>query len=109
MTKDQKVKFSILCAESTLHLFEAKYPNDKRPRECIEHLKTYESFENLTQEQKNQIWKVRQAAAYAATAAYAAAYAAATDAAAATAAAYTTREKQQTLNLQFMLEVLNGI
>jgi hypothetical protein len=83
MTRTQKVKFSIKCAESVLHLFESKYPNDKRPRECIEHLKTYKSFENLTQEQKDQIWKVRKAVA-----AYAAAYAAA-DAAAYAAAAAT--------------------
>ena len=95
MTKTQKVKFSIKCAESVLHLFESKFPNNKSPRECLEYLKTFNSFENLTQEQKNQIWKVRNAAyaaaANAADAAYAAsdaAYAAAADAAYATDAAY---------------------
>ena len=136
MTKTQKVKFAIKCAESVLYRFESKYPNDKRPGECLEYLKTYESFENLTQEQKDKIWEVRRAAAdaaaYAADAAAADAYAAAADAAAdayadayaaayaadaadaaaaadAYAAAYAAadaRKTQEDKNLQFVLEVL---
>ena len=35
-TKQQNVAWSILCAESVLHLFEEKYPDDKRPRLAIE-------------------------------------------------------------------------
>ena len=137
MTKTQKVKFSIKCAESVLHLFESKFPNDKSPRECLEYLKTFNSFENLTQEQKNQIWKVRNAAyaaaadaAYAASdaayaahaasdAAYADAYAdaydayaveayAAADAAYAAYAADYARKIQEDKNLGFILEVLSG-
>ena len=108
MTRTQKVKFAIKCAESTLHIFESKNPNDKRPRECIDYLKTYESFENLTQEQRDQIWKARCfAAAYAADAAYAAYAADAYAYAAADAAdAAYARKIQEDKNLQFVLEVL---
>ena len=127
MTRTQKVKFSIKCAESVLHLFESRYPTDKRPRECLEYLKTFESFENLTQEQKDQIRKVRNAYATA-YATSAAAYAAAASDAAADAAAYATyatadaayaaadaadaadyaRKIQEDKNLGFILEVLSG-
>ena len=31
-----RVLFAVLCAESVLHLFEEKYPNDDRPRKAIE-------------------------------------------------------------------------
>jgi len=34
-TRQQNIRWSILCAEPVLHLFEEKYPNDKRPREAI--------------------------------------------------------------------------
>lgn len=35
-------RWAILCAESVLYIFEEKHPNDKRPRECINYLKTGE-------------------------------------------------------------------
>lgn len=59
MTKTQLVKWSILCAESTLHYFERMYPDNKRPRALLEHLKTYESFENLSDTEKNTIRQMR--------------------------------------------------
>lgn len=40
-TKEQNIKWAILVAESVLHIFEDKYPNDKRPREAIEAAKRY--------------------------------------------------------------------
>jgi len=33
-------QFAVACAEHTLHLFEDKYPNDKRPRQAIEFART---------------------------------------------------------------------
>ena len=33
-------QWAVLCAESVLPIFEKTYPNDKRPRDCIEYLKT---------------------------------------------------------------------
>jgi len=35
VSTDLKRKFAIEVAESVLHIFEEKYPNDKRPREAI--------------------------------------------------------------------------
>jgi len=57
MTKTQMVKFMMLCAESTLYIFEDKHPEDKRPKECLEYLKTFESFENLTKDEKEELIK----------------------------------------------------
>ena len=73
--KTQNIKYAIFAAEQVIGIYEAKYPDDNRPRKAIEAAKVYLS--NPTTD----------AAAYAAAnAAYAAAYAAAD--AAADAAAY---------------------
>ena len=40
-SKKQKIQYAIYAAELVLHLFENKYPNDKRPREAIEAAKKY--------------------------------------------------------------------
>ncbi len=74
MDKSQNVKYAIFAAEQVLHIFEAKYPDDKRPRSAIEAAKRY--LENPCKETRG-----------AADAAYAAAYAAADAAAGAGAAA----------------------
>lgn len=74
-TKMQNVKWSLLCASKVLHLFEEKYPNDKRPRKALEFV-------------ENWINNPSDAAAYAAYAASAAASSAASSAASASAAAY---------------------
>ena len=85
LDNNNKVKYTIFAAELVLHIFENKYPDDRRPRKAIEAAKKY--VENQTEENK----KTADAAAYAAAdaanadAAYANAYAAA---AAAYAAAY---------------------
>ena len=60
MSKEQRVKFSILCAKSVLHIFEEKYPEDKRPRLAIE---------------AAEKWLLDPSAANATDAAYAALYA----------------------------------
>jgi mRNA-degrading endonuclease HigB of HigAB toxin-antitoxin module len=73
-TKMQNVKWSLLCASKVLHLFEEKYPNDKRPRKALEFV-------------ENWINNPSDASAYASAAASAAASSAA-DAAADFAAAY---------------------
>jgi hypothetical protein len=80
LNKNQLVHWAILCAQSVLHIFENKQPNDKRPRECLEYLISIEDYSNLTEDQIIEIRKIRRDAAayaYAAVDAYAAAYAAA--------------------------------
>jgi len=125
LNKNQLVHWVILCAQSVLHVFENKYPKDKRPRECLEYLISIKDFSNLTDEQIKEIRKVRRAAADAAAAyaaadadaAYAAAAAADADADAADAAVYAAyaaadaadadaaadaRKEQEQLNLSFL-------
>ena len=129
-TKEQNIKWSILCAESVLHIFENECPDDKRPRLAIEAAKSgytnaaanaaYAVYANAA----NAAYAAAYAdnAAYAATATSGAAYAAyaaraaanaayAGTAAAATAAydaadTYAAEKEQETKNLNFMLECL---
>ena len=84
ITKIQAVLLACECAEHVLIFFEAKHPNDKRPRQAI--LAAREWAKNPTEENR----LICRTAAAAAAAAYAAAYAAAAHAAssAAYAAAY---------------------
>ena len=81
--KDVLIQFAILCAESVLHYFEDKYPNDKRPRKAIEAAKEYLRTKNAADAHADA-YADAAAAAYAAAdadaAAYAAAYAASADA-----------------------------
>jgi len=55
LTQNQAVIWSVLCAESVLHIFEKKYPKDKRPRDCINFLKTVKDFNNLNDIEKSEI------------------------------------------------------
>jgi hypothetical protein len=71
--KKQRVRWAALCAQSVLHIFESKYPDDKRPREAVEFL-----LSGVDDEEKLNIF--RRAAANAADAAADAANAAAADA-----------------------------
>jgi len=48
LTQNQLVKWSVLCADSVVHIFEVKYPKDKRISNCIDFLKTVNDFDNLT-------------------------------------------------------------
>ena len=85
MTRNEVIEIAIFSAEQVLHIFEAKYPNDTRPRKTIDAAKVV--LKNNTDESRN----ADAYAAYAADAADAAAYVvyAANDAAAAAyAAAY---------------------
>jgi len=77
MDYKQRVQYAVFAAEQVIHIYEKKYPDDKRPRKAIEAAK--KCINNPSEENKN--------AAYAAAdAAYAAAYAAADAAYAANAA-----------------------
>ena len=76
--KKQCVLYAIFAAELVLHIFENKYPKDKRPKEAIQAAKDYV---------KNPCKKTKDAADAAADAAYAA-YDAADAANAASAASY---------------------
>lgn len=131
LNKNQLVHFGILCAESVLNIFEAKYPEDKRVRNCIELLKSKKDFSILSSEEKEEIWKARNearfaatyaadaatyavhAATYAAYAAYAADHATyavhaathavhAADAAAYVTYAYAAKKNQRNLNLEYL-------
>src|ERR1022692_4227840 len=89
LNKNQLVHFGLLCAESVLYIFEEKYPEDKRVRDCIEYLKAIPDFSNLSQEIKDEIRQKRSYAYAAAYAAYTADTTADTTADAADTAAYT--------------------
>ena len=119
-TKEQNVGWSIKCAESVLHIFESKYPEDKRPRLAIEAAKNYLLNPSAAAHAAyDAAYDAARAAAHAAAhgaahgaahaAARAAAYAAAR--AAAYAAAYAARaaaeRHQEELNLKFAVEVVN--
>ena len=67
MTKRQRISFAIYAAEIVIHIFEAAYPKDTRPRDAIEAAKRY---------LKKPTDKNKKAAAVAAVAARAAARAA---------------------------------
>lgn len=84
-TKKQNVKFAFLCASSVLDLFEAKYPNDDRPRKALKAVKEY-----LVETTNENVAAAVHAAAYAAAAA--GAYGA------------SAIEKQKKLNLIFLME-----
>jgi len=59
LNKNQMVHFGLLCAESVLPNFEKVFPADKSVRDCIELLKSFKDFSNLT---LNQIESARSAA-----------------------------------------------
>ena len=84
MTKNQRVKWAIYCAEQVLPIFETKYPDDKRPRQAVEAAKKY--LKNPTAAYAAAAYAAAAYAADAADAAYAADVAA--DAANAANAAY---------------------
>ena len=65
-----RVLFAVLCAESVLHLFEEKHPNDDRPRKAIEAARNY-----IGTNEYDAAYADAAYAAYAAGAAGAAAYA----------------------------------
>ena len=88
--KKQCVLYAIFAAELVLHLFENKYPKDKRPKEAIQAAKDYV---------KNPCKKTKDAADAAADAAYAA-YAAYDDANAAD-AAYAAYEAANAANAAY--------
>ena len=84
MSREQYLSYAIFTAEQVIDIFEARYPDDKRPRQAIEAARV--CLQNDTQ--KNR--KAASAAASDANAAASDAYAAASAAyAAAYAAAYT--------------------
>tara|TARA_R100000656_G_scaffold99611_1_gene72277 strand:- start:44 stop:469 length:426 start_codon:yes stop_codon:yes gene_type:complete len=80
MTKDfnrkQNIKLAIYSAELVLHLFEKKYPQDKRPRKAIAAAK--KCLKSNTEENRSAAAHAADAAAHASSAAFYAAAAAAT-------------------------------
>ena len=75
MTHEQKIKYAIYAAEKVLSIYEAKYPENKAPRNAIKSAKAY--LKNPSEENKNAAARAANAAARAAAdAAYAAARAA---------------------------------
>jgi len=86
MNKNQCVMYALYSAKQVLHIYEEKYPDDKRPRLAIETAKDY--LKNPCDETKDAADAAAYAADAAAYAASDAAYAAYAAAAAADAAAY---------------------
>jgi len=134
LNKNQAVNWSILCADSVVHVFEHECPNDNSVSNCINYLKTFEDFDTLTIDERLEIEKHVDAnnkhfrafprttdyiytardASRAATyyAAYSAASYAYTNPAFDTASytivsntSYTTKQNQKALNLQFLKQV----
>ena len=85
MTHQKWVQWAADCAERALPLFEARHPNDARPRQALDAARAWVA--HPTVETRNAAYAAAAAAAYAA-AAYAAADAATNAADAATNAAY---------------------
>jgi hypothetical protein len=50
MDQKQRIAYAVFADESVLHIFEKKYPDNKRPRQAIESTKTY--LENPCEETK---------------------------------------------------------
>ena len=118
LNKNQLVHFAVLCAQSVLSIYQNKYPNDLRVKNCLDYLATITDFTDLDNYQREKLLNFRKecrntadaaayAADYAAYAAYTADDAAYADYAAyaAYAAAYAAdvRKTQEDLNLQFLL------
>ena len=121
MNREDCLKFAIFSAELILHIYEDKYPMDKKPRKTIEAAKKV--LENDTEENRNAAYAAYAAvyaanaavyAAYAAVyaanaavyAANAAAYAANAAAYAANAAVYDARKKTYTKIIDFGIVLL---
>jgi len=73
LNKNKAVKWATLCAESVVHMFEAKYPDDKRLSDCINYLKSINDFDRLINCQPLEIKKHKIATSAATDAAHAAA------------------------------------
>jgi len=57
LTKNQLVKWAMLCIESVVHIFEEKYKGDKSLSNCINFLKTVNDFDSLTDAQILEVKK----------------------------------------------------
>src|ERR1017187_7195692 len=66
---NQLVHFGILCADSVAHIYNDKYPDDKRISDLLNYLKSIPDFTKITVVQKDEIWALRRAAYAAADAA----------------------------------------
>ena len=86
LNRNQLVYFAVLCAESVFHIYEDKYPSDKRISDCLSYMETIVDFSDLTNEQRDKLAVLRNDCWSART--YAAAAYAAADAAAAADATY---------------------
>jgi len=65
LNQTQRVKWSILCAESVVHIFKNQYPDDKSISNCINFLKTVKDFDNLTDAERLEIEGYASHATYA--------------------------------------------
>ena len=118
LNRDNKTRYAIFAASEVLHIFEKKYPNNKRPREAIDAAQLY--LEHPTDENRIKCRAAAYAAAYADAAAAAAADAAAHAAAYADAYAYAyayadaaahaaaARKELQTKIIKFGIKLLDS-
>ena len=96
--KPNKVRYAIFAAEQVIHLFEKKYPDNKRPRKAIEAAKAW--LENPSADSA-------ASAAYADSAAYAAYTASADSAAYAASAASAAYAAYADSKKQMQIKILN--
>lgn len=115
MNYSQYVSYAVYAAEQVIDIYEARYPNDKRPRQAIKAAK--KCIDNPSEENKNAAYAAAHAAAYAAAhaaadaahAAYAAYAAYAAHAATNEAANEAAKKEMQLKILKYgMKQVLNG-
>ena len=92
-THEQNVKWSIACASSVLDIYEKLYPDDKRPREAIEAAVTFvlnpcaeTRFDFAFFASQSVVWAARSAAK---------------------SVVWAAKQKQEQLNLLFIMEVYN--
>jgi len=59
LNKNQLVHFAILCAQSVLTIYENKYPNDLRIKDCLDYMVTISNFTDLKYEQREKLVALR--------------------------------------------------
>ena len=89
LNRNQLVSFAVLCADSVLHIFEAKFPEDKRVANLLIFMKSIKDFSNITDAEKVELERLRTETRNAANAAARSAYCTAAAYAAARSAYYT--------------------
>ena len=60
LNKNQLVHFAVLCAQSVLSIYQNKYPNDLRIKDCIDYLTTITAFTDVDNSQREKLSNLRK-------------------------------------------------